>query len=326
MPLPADIPARPTVAPADGDAFTLFRRQARALLAAGVPPEEVHGHWQALLDPPAQPELFGSLPEAGCGPDDAGIDEVKPAPPLRVPRRYLELARRVVLHASPMRFTLLYRLLWRMQHEHTLRHDLLDPDWLTLQQMARAVRRDAYKMRAFVRFRPVHEPAPGGGDQNHLMSDGHDNLAHSETPEADSVLHVAWFEPEHDVLSLVAPWFARRFAGMRWAILTPRGCLRWEPQTQQLHRGPAAQREEAPAADAGEALWLTYYRHTFNPARLNLSLMQRHMPGRYWANLPEAAEIRRLGAEAPERLHRMTSAPALKPPESSKKPVKTKNT
>jgi hypothetical protein len=32
---------------------------------------------------------------------------------------------------------------------------------------------------------------------------------------------VAWFEPEHYIVEAVAPLFERRFAQMRWAILTP---------------------------------------------------------------------------------------------------------
>jgi uracil-DNA glycosylase len=52
---------------------------------------------------------------------------------------------------------------------------------------------------------------------------------------------------------------------MRWALLTPRGCAHWSGTA--LTFGPPAKRERAPAADAGEALWLAYYRSIFNPAR-----------------------------------------------------------
>jgi DNA polymerase len=92
---------------------------------------------------------------------------------------------------------------------------------------------------------------------------------------------------------------------MRWAILTPHRSVRWCPDTRQLTDGPPAQRADAPPADAGEALWLTYYRHIFNPARLNVPLMRQHMPAKYWRNLPEAAEIAALVAAAPTRTARM---------------------
>ena len=45
---------------------------------------------------------------------------------------------------------------------------------------------------------------------------------------------------------------------MRWAILTPERSVRWDGE--QLVFGPGARRDQAPPADAGEELWLTYYR------------------------------------------------------------------
>ena len=45
--------------------------------------------------------------------------------------------------------------------------------------------------------------------------------------------------------------------------------------------------------DDAEALWLTYYRSIFNPARLKVKAMQTEMPKKYWRNLPEAALIKR---------------------------------
>jgi hypothetical protein len=38
-------------------------------------------------------------------------------------------------------------------------------------------------------------------------------------------------------------------------------------------------------------LWLTYYSHIFNPARLNEKVMQGHLPVRFWKNLPEGELI-----------------------------------
>ena len=263
-------------------AFDQFRQRARALLAAGVPPGAAQGTWGGCVDGARRgaADLFAAGSSVTVHPSAVGGGS-SPA----VPRSFIALARRVVLHSAPGRFDALYALLWRLVHEPGLRHDPLDADLLRLRQMARAVQRDAYKMRAFVRFRPV---------QDHGATD-------VTEPAQDVTLHVAWFEPEHDVLEAVAPWFARRFAGMRWAILTPRRSVRWSPGHQRLHFGHGAERAQAPAADAGEALWLTYYRHIFNPARLNLPLMRQHMPRKYWANLPEAAAIADLAAEANER-------------------------
>src|SRR4029078_11244063 len=102
-------------------------------------------------------------------------------------------------------------------------------------------------------------------------------------------LHVAWFEPEHHIVEAAAPLFARRFTAMRWALLQPARSGRWDGAA--LAFGPGARREDAPAADAGEQLWLTYYRSIFNPARLKLQTMAREMPRRYWQKLPEAERI-----------------------------------
>ena len=286
-------PSRPAGGPddecvPDTPVFTRFRERARALLARGVPPDAASAGWSALEDGAGgTAHLFADADEplnaAAANPSS------RPAPPVRVPAGFLALARSVALHRDAGRFDLLYRLLWRLAHEPALRHDPLDAELLRARRMARAVRRDAYKMRAFVRFRPLREALDTAAD----------------TPQAAPTLHVAWFEPEHDVLPAVAPWFARRFAGMRWAILTPQRSVRWRPETQQLVHGPGARRADAPPADPGEALWLTYYRHIFNPARLNLPLMRQHMPRRYWANLPEAAEIGTLAATARQRLQAM---------------------
>ncbi|RRD55847.1 DUF4130 domain-containing protein [Comamonadaceae bacterium OH2545_COT-014] len=229
--------------------------------------------------------------------------------------------------------------------------------------MARAVQRDASKMRAFVRFRPVPLAAgpdgagEGGAGQAQAANQAAEQPAQKDAPKQDrqagpavqaaqaaqtsrataetgspapasgaasaapctpapgpacgaggATLHMAWFEPEHDVLEAVAPWFARRFANMHWAILTPWRSVHWDPHAQCLHHGPGARREHAPTPDAGEGLWLTYYRHSFNPARLNLPLMRHHMPRKYWANLPEAAEIGALAAQAPARAAAMVAA------------------
>ncbi|MDA8456501.1 TIGR03915 family putative DNA repair protein [Acidovorax sp. GBBC 3334] len=274
-----------------------FRQAARALLQQGCPPDAVH--WSATGDS-AHGDLFA---EAGCGAPMAGghlpgsaagfapvpdgpAEAAATSEAPRVPAAFLPLGERVVLHRDPARFALLYRLLWRLVHEPGLRADPLDPDRLQAGQMARAVARDVHKMRAFVRFRPV--PGPGG-----------------------EPLHVAWFEPDHRIAVANAPFFVRRFTQMRWAILTPDASVHWDGT--QLHTGPGASRADAPAADDGEALWLTYYRNTFNPARLKMDMMRREMPTRYWKNLPEAALIGELAQGAAERSGRMVDAPGTVP-------------
>ena len=254
--------------------FAGFRARARALLAAAVPPEAVQWSTQARSD-----DLF----------DTASPQDDLVAPPgaatVAVPASFLALCEKVVLHREPQRFALLYRLLWRLSREPLLRDDPLDSDMLRARDMAHAVGHDIHKMRAFVRFREVEDGDTAGP------------------------LHVAWFEPEHHIVQANAQWFMRRFAQMRWAILTPDCCAQWRPGGH-LAIGPGVGREQAPPADAGEQLWLTYYRNIFNPARLKLAMMQKEMPRKYWRNLPEAVLITPLAAQARERSGRMIAQPA----------------
>ena len=273
------------IALADGASIDEWRREARALLAAGVPPESVQ--WQAG----DQHDLLSSAVDA---PPQVGAAKSS-ATPHRVSRAFIELAEIVLAHSDPHRHALLYRLLWRQaQGERELLRIATDDDVAWAFNAAKAVRREKHKMKAFVRFREVKAP--------------------------DGSVFVAWFEPEHDVLPLVAPFFVRRFAGMRWSILTPRRSAHWDGKTLVL--GTGAQRGDAPGDDALEDLWRTYYANIFNPARLKVDAMVKEMPVRYWKNMPEASLIPGLIHGAGARMDAMVRAapttprkplPAVKP-------------
>jgi uracil-DNA glycosylase len=258
-----------------------FRAEARALLARHVPPDQVH--WQ--IAGAAETDLFDTPASADpAGPASPSGSEARAT----VPAGFVRLCEEVVLHSHPDRFAHLYLLLWRLVHEPGLRNDPIDPDMLRAQHMAQAVRRDMHKMKAFVRFRKVED------------ADG-----------ADKPLHVAWFEPAHHIVEAVAPWFAKRFTQMRWAILTPARSVAWDGV--QISLGPGAAPGDAPPADAGETLWLTYYQSIFNPARLKMKMMQKEMPRKYWHNLPEARLIAPLAAQAQARSETMVLQPASLP-------------
>lgn len=215
----------------------------------------------------ATPDLFAQGRDAAASPPGR---EIAPRD-VSVPRRFVELARHVVCHRDSARFGLLYAMLWRIDRgERTLLDAAADPQVRRAETMAQAVRRDMHKMKAFVRFREVsHE---------------------------DGVFYVAWFEPDHHIVAATAPFFAERFAAMRWSILTPEASAHWDLAT--LTFGPGAAKSAVPGADALEAHWRTYYASIFNPARLNTRAMKAQMPMKYWKNLPEAALIEPLTRQA----------------------------
>lgn len=256
------------------DDYEGWRDAARALAQARVPPEAVV--WRAAAD---APDLFVSGAEGP--PSDA------PSRSLRVSRRFVELAPLVACHRDPERFAFLYRVLCRLQDEPRLLDITTDEDVFRIEMMAKSVRRDRHKMTAFVRFREV---------------------AVEGAPPA----YLAWFEPEHHILALTAPFFVERFRAMLWTIVTPEARASWDGAA--LHLGPGGSRDEVPAEDATEEHWRTYYVNIFNPARLKVDAMKREMPVKYWKNLPEASLIAPLVRSAGHSEARMVATPQVTVP------------
>jgi DNA polymerase len=249
-----------------------FRRAVKALVAARIAHDAVH-----FVTPVDPPDLF----------ERERFPVPAEPPALSLPAGFIRLCDQVLLHDDPARFDRLYAMAWRIVEDRRVWADTLDPARRTLETMAHAVGREIHKMHAFVRFRPVPVNSPDGSPH-------------------EPVCHIAWFEPVHHVVMAAAPFFARRFTHQHWAILTPRVSVHWDGR--QLTEAGPARAEDAPPADAGEQLWLTYYRSIFNPARLKVAMMKREMPVRYWAHLPEAQQIGRLVAEAPQRVWGMVTA------------------
>lgn len=220
------------------------------------------------------PDLFGAA-------DAPSLETIA----ITAPRAFIDVARKAVLHRDPERFALLYRVLWRLQSNRGLMEDAADSDIARIEGLAKAVRRDVHKMHAFVRFR--------------------------EVATEDGARFVAWFEPQHHILAESAPFFARRFASMRWSIVTPEASVQWDGQA--LAFGPGGSRADAPAEDARDADWRIYYRSMFNPARLKVQAMTREMPKHYWRNLPEARNIPSLIRSASAREDAMIQAAPTHP-------------
>ena len=211
----------------------------------------------------------------------------------RVSPELISLAGAVLCHRDGQSHALLYRMLWRIAAGNTrLLEQATDPDVHRARELEKSVRRDSHKMKAFVRFREVP---------------GHENA------------FVSWFEPQHHILDRVAPFFARRFAGMRWSILTPYRSAHWDGET--LSFGPGGARADAPTDDAQEEMWRTYYANIFNPARLNPRMMRQEMPQKYWKLLPETqllpGLIRGAGQRVREMAEREPEAPRRRIPQAS---------
>lgn len=241
--------------------FTEWRAKARPFLAADVPPD--HVIWNAK---DAQTNMFGDGTAPAAKRD------------ITIQKEFIPLAQNVAYHRAPEKWGMLYQTAWRLTHgEPHLLNLSTDPLVHALYHMEKAVRRDAHKAKAFVRFR--------------------------ELKENGETAFVAWHEPDHLIIPKVAPFFSRRFADMRWSILTPDVCVHWDGETLTYTAG--ADISQKPAEDAQEGLWRDYYRATFNPARIKTKMMKSEMPVRYWKNLPETQIIAEMLDEAPERVRAM---------------------
>ena len=254
--------------------FESWRDAARDLLARRVPPGGIL--WS---DDQQEMPLFSA---------EHAAQSVYSRPAPKVPAAFLDMARSAAAHRDPRRWGLLYQILWRVTHggERELPQIPTDPDMRLLGQWCKAVGRDIHKMHAFVRFRLI------GTDE-----------------ETGRERFVAWFEPEHRIVRLAAPFFQKRFANMDWSILTPDECVHWDGG--KLHFAPGVGRDEAPDDDAQDDLWRTYYRSIFNPARVKVHAMLSEMPKKYWKNLPEARLIAGLIADSRRRVQTMLETEEL---------------
>lgn len=103
--------------------FESWQSAARSLLREGIPPSEVQWNDGSVVQSSL---LTLAAPRA-----------VEPVTEYRVPARFMELARRAAMHGDAQRWSLLYRVLWRIVREN---HELLtverDPDVARLMQLS----------------------------------------------------------------------------------------------------------------------------------------------------------------------------------------------
>ena len=311
--------------------FGAWRVAARDALQAGFRPEEID-----LQDATVPTPLALALE----------LDEEPHGEPIthpRVSKAFLEAARVAGVHRDPQRWNLLYRVLYRMQSEPNLLKIETDSDVTELLRLEAQVRRDLHKMHAFVRFRKVleagdpaerpivvDEPIMVGTDprsdavEHHLLLERStpfgpvqseiELCAPPEPVPDDACEHfIAWYQPDHRIVPLAAPFFAERFSIMRWTILTPDASVSWDPVAKLLNFAPGVPRESAPAEDELEILWRSYYSSIYNPARLNPAAMKNEMPVRYWKNLPEVDTLPALIAQSNARVTHMVSRQQAQP-------------
>ena len=256
--------------------LTEWRDAARAYLAAGIAPDRVE--WRTMDDTDG---LFGLDGNQLPAPVDKPVTQ-------GVPPAFLKLAASVICHSDPTRFSLLYRMLFRMAHGRNFLGMATDPDVVAANRMSKSIGRDYHKMTAFVRFKEIPLPEGVAGRRR----------------------FVSWFEPDHFIIDRVAPFFQRRFNDMDWLIVTPRGSASWDGETLRTSDEPA---EKPDLRDDTDDLWRTYYANIFNPARLKVKMMMSEMPKKYWKNLPEAELIPGMIASAEASVIEMGRKAASEP-------------
>lgn len=235
------------------DLFDTWRQQARWLLSHEIDPSLVSWASEGVSD------LFASdvsVPE-GQGPFQA-----------RIPRALLDTLEQASRYRGDQRWSLLYEVLWRVSHGDRTAMMAGDKLGSELQRRIKQVQREAHHLHAFVRF--IERP-----------------------PELPGPQYVAWHEPAHDILHSASEHFIGRMGRHRWLIATPRDGVYYDGE-QLIHqrRCPVEWQQLAQNVDDPHGdLWLTYYSHIFNPARLNEKVMQGHLPTRFWKNLPEGELI-----------------------------------
>lgn len=193
---------------------------------------------------------------------------------IKVPADFLRVAEAAACFDDFEKWSLLYRLLFRIVYENkNLLSIESDDDVRRALLMEKAVARDMHKFHAFVRFRRVE----------------------IEKKE----LFIAWHVPDHFIVERAAPFFVRRFGAMMFSILTPKGCAHWD--LENLTFSEAVSSNCAPQTDDTEDFWLAYYKSIFNPFRLKIKAMKKELPVRHWRTLPEAVLIPELIRTAREK-------------------------
>ncbi|PQV46087.1 UdgX family uracil-DNA binding protein [Paraburkholderia sp. BL21I4N1] len=258
------------------DHFAAWRAASLDALSRGLAPETIEWRVKQAPESPQTQALFDCLEVTDIAPS--------PARGVQVSKELAALLRDAALFRDPQRWAFLYKVLWRWQQGDRTVASPADVDGARLTRMAKSVRRAKHDMIAYVRFR-------------------------KQTAAAHSPEYIAWYDPDHDVLGWAADHFAQRMGRSTWMIATPRGAAFWDGSELHLEQRRALPGEHrGKTVDDAEALWLAYYRSTFNPARLNEAALEQHMPVRFWKGLPEGHLIPAMISEAKSGAQRVAQA------------------
>ncbi|MFM0482495.1 UdgX family uracil-DNA binding protein [Paraburkholderia strydomiana] len=261
--------------------FAAWRAATLVALSQGLAPESIE--WRIKEGAGGHGSLSGQTAlDYGDASGNAALGSDAPA--VHVSKELSALLHDAALYREPDRWAFLYKVLWRWQCGDRAVASPADVDGARLYRMAKAVRRAKHDMIAYVRFR-------------------------KQKPDAQTPEYVAWYEPEHDVLAWAAEHFAQRMGRSSWLIATPHGAAFWNGEQLHIEARPALRHEHrCDTEDEAEALWLAYYRSTFNPARLNEAALEQHMPVRFWKGLPEGHLIPAMISEAKSGARRVAQA------------------
>ena len=208
--------------------FESWRAVARQLLKEGTPPSDIR-----MMDCEQDSTLWTA---------DFVSGQAGPDPRIVVPRQFLEIARHVACHLNPVRWQLLYSVLWRLRDDRNLLKLESNHEVKTILFMEQQVRRDLERMQGTIKFDRIQ------------VEPGHERL-------------IAWHRPDYAIVELAAAYFAERFARSRWSILTPYRSAHWEPKDQKLEFDAGVPRFTMPSKEELKQLWIARRGASEQPVR-----------------------------------------------------------
>ena len=177
----------------------------------------------------------------------------------------------VFLSELPDCALLLFRYMQKaFEAAQSIEVNFADPDVLECAKIYRLVRREAERMRMFVRFQKT----------------------------ADGIFF-APIEPRHNVLSLVADFFTDRFGDQKWVVydikrnfglyydLHKTEEIVFEHLDFDLKTGKLKDAQAATDEHLFQSLWKSYLSSITIKERLNPKLHRQLLPKRFWKYLPE---------------------------------------